>query len=137
MPINLPKKPKMQEQHLFDYAIIRVVPRVEREEFINAGVILCAWKSGYLKVKTSLNEEKLLALDPEADIEMIKLNLASFDKICFGKDNGGKIAEMDLASRFRWLTAVRSSIIQTSRPHSGFSKDLDQTLEKLFEENVL
>ncbi|MBD8488917.1 DUF3037 domain-containing protein [Echinicola sp. CAU 1574] len=127
----------MQEQHLFEYAIIRVVPRVEREEFINAGVILCDAKSGFLKVKTHLNETKLLALDAAADIEMIKLNLSSFDKICFGKDNGGKIAEMDLASRFRWLTAVRSSVIQTSRPHTGFSQDLDKTLEKLFEENVL
>ncbi|WP_200975243.1 DUF3037 domain-containing protein [Echinicola sp. 20G] len=127
----------MQEQHLFEYAIIRVVPRVEREEFINAGVILCDAKSGFLKVKTHLNENKLLALDAAADIEMIKLNLSSFDKICFGKDHGGKIAEMDLASRFRWLTAVRSSVIQTSRPHTGFSQDLDKTLVKLFEENVL
>ncbi|MBO6495329.1 MAG: DUF3037 domain-containing protein [Roseivirga sp.] len=126
----------MQGQHLYEYAIIRVVPRVEREEFINAGVILCDAKSGFIGAKIQLNEQKLLALDPEADVEMIKLNLSSFEKICSGND-GGQIADMDLASRFRWLTAVRSSIIQTSRPHTGFSSDLAKTLEKLFEENVL
>ncbi|PWL32282.1 DUF3037 domain-containing protein [uncultured Roseivirga sp.] len=126
----------MQGQHLYEYAIIRVVPRVEREEFINAGVILCDAKSGYIGAKIKLHEQKLLALDPEADVEMIRLNLQSFEKICSGSE-GGQIADMDLASRFRWLTAVRSSIIQTSRPHTGFSSDLAKTLEKLFEENVL
>jgi hypothetical protein len=126
----------MQGKHLYEYAIIRVVPRVEREEFINVGVILGEAKSGFLGCKIELNESKLLALDPLADIEMIQLNLHSFEKICLGKSNGGKIADMDLASRFRWLTAVRSSIIQTSRPHMGFSAELEKTLEKLFEENV-
>jgi hypothetical protein len=126
----------MQGQHLYEYAVIRVVPRVEREEFINVGVILCDWKSGFLGTKVYLDEKKLLALDPNADIEMIQKNLASFDKICSGKSNGGQIAEMDLASRFRWLTAVRSSIIQTSRPHTGFSNNLEKTLLSLFEEQV-
>ncbi|MDG1278085.1 MAG: DUF3037 domain-containing protein [Algoriphagus sp.] len=126
----------MQGKHLYEYAIIRVVPRVEREEFINVGVILGDAKSGFLGCKIELNESKLLALDPLADCEMIQLNLNSFEKICLGKSNGGKIAAMDLASRFRWLTAVRSSIIQTSRPHMGFSAELEKTLEKLFEENV-
>jgi len=126
----------MQGKHLYEYAIIRVVPRVEREEFINVGVILGDAKSGFLACKIYLDESKLLALDALADLEMIHLNLSSFEKICLGKSNGGKIAAMDLASRFRWLTAVRSSIIQTSRPHMGFSGDLEKTLEKLFEENV-
>lgn len=126
----------MHGKHLYEYAVIRVVPRVEREEFINVGVILGDAKSGFLGCKLELNESKLLALDPLADIEMIQLNLQSFEKICLGKSNGGKIADMDLASRFRWLTAVRSSIIQTSRPHMGFSSELETTLEKLFEENV-
>jgi len=126
----------MQGQHLYEYAIIRVVPRVEREEFINVGVILCDWKSGFLGSKIHLDENKLLVLDPNADIEMIQNNLSSFTKICLGRANGGQIAEMDLASRFRWLTAVRSSIIQTSRPHTGFSTNLSETLEKLFIEQV-
>lgn len=127
----------MQGQHLYEYAIIRVVPRVEREEFINVGVILCDWKSGFLGSKVQLNEDKLLALDPNADLGMIKINLASFEKICSGKSAGGSIATMDLASRFRWLTAVRSSVIQTSRPHAGFSVDHAATLERLFEELVM
>lgn len=126
----------MQGQHLYEYAIIRVVPRVEREEFINVGVILCHAKSGFIGTRILLNEAKLLSLDPEADIEMIRLNLSSFEKICSGS-HGGQIANMDLASRFRWLTAVRSSIIQTSRPHTGFSPDLKATLQRLFDENVM
>ncbi|WP_425636370.1 DUF3037 domain-containing protein [Algoriphagus yeomjeoni] len=126
----------MQEQHLYEYAIIRVVPRVEREEFINVGVVICHWKRNFLGCKIHLNTQKLLMLDPQADVEMIALNLASFEKICQGSTTGGNIASMDLASRFRWLTAVRSSIIQTSRPHSGTAEDLEKTLECLFEENV-
>ncbi|WP_339868060.1 DUF3037 domain-containing protein [uncultured Algoriphagus sp.] len=126
----------MQEQHLYEYAIIRVVPRVEREEFINVGVVICHWKRNFLACKIHLNTQKLLMLDPHADVEMIALNLASFEKICTGSEAGGNIASMDLASRFRWLTAVRSSIIQTSRPHSGTAEDLEKTLECLFEENV-
>lgn len=127
----------MQEQHLYEYAIIRVVPRVEREEFINVGVVLCHWKRGFLGCKIQLDSKKLLMLDPLADIDMIQLNLASFEKICLGSVHGGNIATMDLASRFRWLTAVRSSIIQTSRPHSGYAEDLERTMERLFDENVL
>ncbi|AWW30253.1 DUF3037 domain-containing protein [Echinicola strongylocentroti] len=125
----------MQGQLLYDYAIIRVVPRVEREEFINVGVIICGTKSGFLQVKLALNDTKLLMLDPEVDVSMIKENLASFEKICSGSQ--GPIGTMDKASRFRWLTAVRSSIIQTSRPHSGFSDNLDTTLLRLFNEYVL
>ncbi len=126
----------MQEQHLYEYAIIRVVPRVEREEFINVGVVICHWKRNFLACKIHLDDKKLLMLDPQADVDMIQLNLASFEKICAGSANGGNIASMDLASRFRWLTAVRSSIIQTSRPHAGSAEDLEKTLEKLFAENV-
>lgn len=126
----------MHGKHLYEYAIIRVVPRVEREEFINVGVIVCDWKSEFLSSKIHLKEQKLLALDPEADLEIIQKNLSSFEKICQGKSKGGVIAEMDLASRFRWLTAVRSSVIQTSRPHTGFSTDLQETVEKLFHEQV-
>lgn len=81
--------------------------------------------------------EKIRALDPDADLEMILENLKSFEKVCKGESNGGQIASLDLASRFRWLTAVRSSVIQTSRPHPGLSKDLNKTLQHLFEEYVI
>jgi len=127
----------MPENHLYEYAIIRVVPRVEREEFINVGVIICHWKRDFLACKIQLDSKKLLALDSKADLEMIQSNLASFEKICSGNLAGGNIAAMDLASRFRWLTAVRSSVIQTSRPHAGYAEDLNKALEKLFQENVL
>ena len=112
MRINSPKKQTMQENQLYEYAVLRVVPR-------------------------QLSTLKIAELDAEADIERIEMNLSSFEKICQGKSNGGQIASMDLASRFRWLTAVRSSVIQTSRPHPGLSKDLSKTLQELFEEYVL
>lgn len=126
----------MQGRHLYEYAVIRIVPRVEREEFINVGVILCANKSNYIHCKIHMNESRILALDPEADTSLLLRNLQSFEKICCGSKDGGNIAGFDLASRFRWLTAVRSSVIQTSRPHPGITDDLDATLERLFGEYV-
>ncbi|WP_317129436.1 DUF3037 domain-containing protein [Litoribacter populi] len=130
-------KLKMPEKHLYEYAVIRVVPRVEREEFINVGILLCAWKSNFLQCKIALNQEKLKALDQEADLELLEDHLNSFEKICTASPDGGPISKYDLASRFRWMTAVRSSIIQTSRPHTGLTDDLEGTLERLFRENVL
>lgn len=124
----------MPGNQLYEYAVIRVVPRVEREEFINVGVILCAAKSGFLQCKINLSEAKLKALDPEVDMQLLRNNLESFSKICCGEKDGGNIATFDIASRFRWLTAVRSSIIQTSRPHPGMTRDLEATLQKLFDE---
>lgn len=126
----------MPEKHLYEYAVIRVVPRVEREEFINVGVILCSIKGKYLECKLNLNEDKILAIDPKADIQLMRNNLNSFGKICCAGNDGGPIAQLDLPSRFRWLTAVRSSMIQTSRPHPGLSNDLDATLQHLFAEYV-
>lgn len=126
----------MHGKHLYEYAVIRVVPRVEREEFINVGVVLCANKSDFIDCKIRLDEARLLALDPETDIELIRTNLQSFEKVCCGQKDGGNIATFDIASRFRWLTAVRSSVIQTSRPHPGITDDLQATLQRLFEEYV-
>lgn len=127
----------MQEKHLYEYAIIRVVPRVEREEFINVGVILCDGKSSFIQCKIELNKQKLISLDPEADMEILAAHLDSFEKICSSTKQGGPIAKTDPAGRFRWLTAVRSSMIQTSRPHTGLTDDLEGTLNRLFQENVL
>lgn len=126
----------MHGKHLYEYAVIRVVPRVEREEFINVGVVLCANKSDFIDCKIRLDEARLLSLDPETDIELIRTNLQSFEKVCCGQKDGGNIATFDIASRFRWLTAVRSSVIQTSRPHPGITDDLQATLQRLFEEYV-
>ena len=127
----------MHEQHLYDYAVIRVVPKVEREEFINIGLMLFSKRQKYLRMEYLIPVEKIHLFAPEFDIEQLEINLASFDKICSGKKDGGPIATFDIAERFRWLTAIKSSSIQTSRPHSGFSTDLDKTFDKLYAELVL
>ncbi len=126
----------MPEKHLFEYALIRVVPRVEREEFVNVGVVVCCKRLDLLLCQIDLSKEKVLALDPEADLEVIEGYLASFEKICRGERGTNPIALQDAASRFRWLTANRSSMLQTSRPHGGLSEDLQVTLKCLFENYV-
>lgn len=127
----------MQENNLYEYAVIRVLPKVEREEFLNVGVILLCKRLSFLKVLSQLDERKLISMCEEVDCFQIRENLESFEKICRGDKDAGPIAQLDLPSRFRWLTAVRSSLIQTSRPHPGFSKDPEATLQRLFEELVL
>jgi hypothetical protein len=127
----------MQEQHVYEYAVIRVVPRVEREEFVNVGIILFSKKARFIRAKYYLNVEKLQLFSDELDIGQLEQNLQSFTKICDGSKEGGPIAEQELPERFRWLTAVRSSAIQTSRPHPGLTTDLEKTVERLFEELVL
>jgi hypothetical protein len=127
----------MQQQHLYEYAVIRVLPLVEREEFINVGIILFCKQAKFIKVLFVVNEEKLKLFSKELDIDQVRKNLESFQKIAAGEKNCGPIAQMDLASRFRWLTAVRSSSVQTSRPHPGLCNDLEQTAQRLFEELVL
>lgn len=127
----------MQEKHLYEYAVIRVVPKVEREEFINVGIILFSKRAKYIKARYYIDVNKLSLFSSELDFDVLSQNLEVFDKICIGDKNGGLIASMDIPERFRWLTAVRSASIQTSRPHPGFSSDLDQTLDRLFNELVL
>lgn len=127
----------MREDKFYEYAVIRVVPRVERHEFLNVGLILFSKEAKYLKARTFLNKEKLSCFASEIDLEEIEQNLASFIAICKGEKSGGPMAQDDPASRFRWLTAMRSSSIQTSRPHVGSSRDLDTTFERLFAELVL
>ena len=127
----------MHEKHLYEYAVIRVVPKVEREEFINIGLMLFCKQQKYLRIEYRIPSEKIKALCPDFDVEQLEQNLESFTKICAGKKEGGPIGTFEIAERFRWLTAVRSSSIQTSRPHPGFSTDLDKTFEKLYSELVL
>jgi hypothetical protein len=127
----------MQEKYLYEYAVIRVVPKVEREEFVNVGIVLFSKKQNYLKTICHLDISRLQCFVNDLDIEQIKSYLNAFEKINNGDEAGGAIARMDVPSRFRWLTAVRSSVLQTSRPHPGFSIDLDATLQRLFEELVV
>lgn len=126
----------MQGKHLYEYAVIRVVPRVEREEFVNVGVVMCSKKDKFLESRIHLDEGKILALDPEVDLALLSDYLDSFTKICEGTKSLSPIAEMDPASRFRWLTSQRSSMIQTSRPHGGLSDDLKKTLDELYNKFV-
>lgn len=127
----------MQEQQLYEYAVIRVVPKVEREEFLNVGLILFCKRTKSIRVRFEINEEKLRLFSSDIDIDQIRLNLDSFVKIGNGLKIGGPIAQFDVPERFRWLTAVRSSVIQTSRPHTGMCGDLDTVFERLFVELVL
>jgi hypothetical protein len=127
----------MQEQQLFEYAVLRVVPRIEREEFLNIGLIVFCKKLNYLGVLYHLDKEKITAVSPLLDIDCLADSLASLKKISDGDPLGGPIAKLDTASRFRWLTAVRSTILQSSRVHPGLSKDPAATLVQLFEKLVL
>jgi len=127
----------MQEKHLFEYAVIRVVPRVEREEFQNVGVILFCKAQSFLKVIFDLNEMKLNAVYKGLDLIDIKDRLHAFEHICGGEPQGGAIGRMAAAERFRWLTSTRSTIIQTSAVHPGMCVDAEATLLRLFNQLVL
>jgi hypothetical protein len=126
----------MQGKHLFEYAVIRIVPRVEREEFLNVGIILYSQQQKYLQCMFSLDEERLSAFS-EIDIAEVQEHLHAFERICKGEKESGPIGKLDLPSRFRWLTATRSTIVQTSKVHSGFCTDLEEALKKLHAQLVL
>jgi hypothetical protein len=130
-------KRKMQERHLFEYAVIRIVPRVEREEFINAGVILYCPGQRFLKVLYQLDAAKIHTLCAETDVALLENYLHALEQICIGCKSGGTIGLLPLASRFRWLTATRSSVVQSSRVHPGFCIDAGEMLDRLFERLVL
>lgn len=127
----------MQEKYLFEYAVIRVVPRVEREEFMNVGVILYSQKKGFLQTKYKLDEARLRAFYPELDLTEVEDQLRAFQRICQGDPSGGPIARLDIAARFRWLTAPRSTVVQTSKVHPGFCEDAAKALGKLYAQLVL
>lgn len=127
----------MQGKHLFEYAVIRVVPRVEREEFLNVGVILYCKDQKFLQSKCELDEKRIAAFSKDVDIDEIKESLRAFGQISAGTKEGGPIGKLDSASRFRWLTATRSTVVQTSKVHPGFCEDAVLTLDRLFEELVM
>ena len=126
----------MQEDKIYEYAVIRLVPKVEREEFFNIGLIMFSKREKFIRVEFYLCPDKFKLIKSKLDYEDIIKNLESFKNIAEGKKDGGPIATLDIPDRFRWLTAVRSAVVQTSRPHPGTSPDLEKTFEKLFEELV-
>ncbi|MCC8188689.1 MAG: DUF3037 domain-containing protein [Bacteroides sp.] len=127
----------MPEKNLYEYAVIRVVPRIEREEFINVGLLLFCKRKRYIRIRIAVNEQKLALYSTECERETLLNNLSAWEIIASGRKEGGYIASLDVAERFRWLTAVRSATIQTSRPHSGYTYSLDETFDRLFGELVL
>lgn len=126
----------MPDKQVYEYAVIRYLPRVEREEFVNVGVILFSKRHRFLEVRYHLNEARLRAFDPELDLDLLRDYLQNWEWISKGQQEGGQIATLDLPSRFRWLTAVRSTIIQSSRVHPGMTDSPEQVLERLFEQYV-
>ena len=127
----------MSGEHSYDYAIIRVVPRVERGEQLNAGVILSCPEVEYLEARIELDEAAVLALDPGADLEALRSNLTTIPLVCRGGAAAGPIGELPQRGRFRWLVSPRSTIIQPSPVHTGRTKDPAACLEHLMETLVL
>ena len=127
----------MQDKVTFEYAIIRLVPKVEREEFFNIGVILFSKRKKFLGVKFKVNEQKLNAFSCELDLEAINCYLNSWELICKGDVSGGAIAQFEMSDRFRWLAASRSTIIQSSKTHSGLTENPENELQTIFDRHVL
>jgi hypothetical protein len=115
----------------FDYAILRVVPRVDREEFINAGVVVFCLEKRYLEARILLNADRLKALWPEVDVDLVREHLDAIPRICAGDPAGGPIAKLSQRERFHWLTAPRSTIIQPSPVHTGVCGSSEGVLDRL------
>lgn len=126
----------MLEKNLYEYAVIRIMPRVEREEFLNVGVVLyCAGKK-FLEAKYMLQHERVTSFCNTCDLSEIETYLKAFQQIAHGEDNAGPISKLTLAARFRWLTATRSTVVQTSKVHPGMCVEPKDVLQKLFNELV-
>lgn len=117
--------------HWYDYAIVRIVPRPEREEFVNAGVILSSLSAKFLEARIELDEKRLLSLDPIVDLQLVRSHLNAIQRICVGGEGAGPIGRLSQRERFHWLVAPRSAVIQTSTVHSGRCADPAQALEHL------
>ncbi|HET8774136.1 MAG TPA: DUF3037 domain-containing protein [Thermoanaerobaculia bacterium] len=126
----------MRTRHAFDYAVVRVVPRVERGEFLNAGVILFCSGAAYLNARIGLDHARLQALAPSIDCALVDAYLDAIPKVCAGGSEAGSIGDLPQRARFHWLVAPRSTVIQTSPVHSGVHDDFDAALAHLFEKLV-
>lgn len=126
----------MRDHCSYDYAVIRVVPRVDREEFINVGVIVSCPARDFLEARIELDESRLLHFDPTLDVAAIRAHLASIPRICAGGPDSGPIGRLSARERFHWLVAPRSTIIQTSRVHSGRCNEPGPVSERLLDQMV-
>lgn len=127
----------MQDKVTYEYAVIRLVPKVEREEFLNIGVILFSKRKKYLGIRFQINEKRITAFSPETDVDLIRKYVEAWEQICKGEPDGGAIGKFEISSRFRWLTAARSTIIQSSKTHPGLCHEPEEVLNELFERFVL
>ena len=121
----------MREKHLFEYAVIRLVPCVEREEFLNVGVILYCRAQGFLQTVFELNEDRLRAFSCDLKISGVEEHLLAFEQICSGGTKAGPIGKLPMGERFGWLTAQRSTVVQTSPVHTGLCSNARETLAHL------
>lgn len=126
----------MQGRELYEYALLRLVPRAEREEFFNIGVILYCRRSRYLGVKLQIDESLAQAMCKDIDLQTIRAHIRAFQLIANGEEGGGVIAALDIADRFRWLTAARSTLLQCSKVHAGMTNDAAAALEDIFARHV-
>ena len=126
----------MSAKSAFEYSIVRVVPHVEREEFVNAGVVLFCGARDFLAARIDLDERRLLALSPEVDLELVRRHLAAIPSICDGGADAGAIGAMPLRERWRWLVAPRSTMLQCSPPHAGLCDAPEEWMERLLSEMV-
>ncbi len=127
----------MQDKFTFKYAIIRYVPKVEREEFFNIGVILYCKRKRFLDMKYKICVDKLKVFSSEIDLNVLNEYLKAWELICSGHPESGKIGQLELSERFGWLTACRSTIIQSSTTRTGLESNPEKALEEIFEKYVL
>jgi hypothetical protein len=120
----------------FDYAIVRVVPNVAREEFVNAGAILFCTARDFLAARIALDEARLLALAPDADVPLVQRHLEAIPRICDGGPDAGPIGRMPRRERWRWLVAPRSTVVQISPPHGGIGASPEEALARLIDTMV-
>ena len=121
----------------FEYAVLRVVPRVERGEFINAGVVLYCQADGFLGARVYLDSDRLMALDPGVDLEAVRAHLEAVRPVCAGSPEAGSVGRLPLGERFGWLVAPRSTVVQPSPVHTGLTDDPATELERLLRKMVL
>ena len=127
----------MQDRVTYEFAVIRLVPQVEREEFMNIGVILFSKRKKYLGIKYKIDVKRINSFSDHVDTDRISKYLEAWELICEGKPKGGAIGKLELSLRFRWLVASRSTIIQSSKTHPGLCHDPEKVLEDLFNRYVL
>ena len=121
----------------FEYAVLRVTPRVERGECINAGVVLYCQADGFLGARVHLDPARLMALDPGADLEAVRAHLEAFRSVCAGGPESGAVGRLPIRERFGWLVAPRSTVVQPSEVHTGLTDDPEAELERLLRSMVL